>query len=81
MTDPRYRIEDTSGIITPALVVYLELVEQNLDEMVRIAGDPARLRPHCKTHKIAEVAQLELNGISKDKCATFAEAEMLAGRA
>lgn len=77
-SDPRYAIQDTSGIITPALVIFLELVEQNLDEMVRIAGDPARLRPHCKTHKMREVARLGLNrGIAKGKCATFAEAEML----
>ncbi|MFO0906144.1 MAG: D-TA family PLP-dependent enzyme [Pirellulales bacterium] len=78
-SDPRYAIQDSSGIITPALVIYLELVEQNLSEMVRIAGDAARLRPHCKTHKMREVAELGLRrGIAKGKCATFAEAEMLA---
>lgn len=77
--DSRYAIDDTSEIITPALVVYQELVEQNLDLMVRIAGDVARLRPHCKTHKMREVAQLALaRGVAKGKCATFAEAEMLA---
>ena len=59
-SEPRYAITDTSGIITPALVIYLELVEQNMDEMVRIARDPARLRPHCKTHKMRELAQLGL---------------------
>lgn len=78
-TDPRYRIDDTSEIITPALIVYADLVESNIDEMIRIAGNPARLRPHCKTHKMREVAELELaRGITKGKCATFAEAEMLA---
>jgi D-serine deaminase-like pyridoxal phosphate-dependent protein len=78
-TDSLYHIADTSEIITPALVVYADLVEQNIDEMIRIAGAPSRLRPHCKTHKMREVAQLELaRGITKGKCATFAEAEMLA---
>ena len=77
--DSRYAIEDTSGIITPALVVYRDLVERNLDEMIRVAGNAARLRPHCKTHKMRAVAELELKrGITKGKCATFAEAEMLA---
>ena len=77
--DARYKIEDTRGIISPALVVFAELVEQNIAEMIRIAGDPVRLRPHCKTHKMREVARLELHrGITKGKCATFAEAEMLA---
>jgi D-serine deaminase-like pyridoxal phosphate-dependent protein len=66
-------------MISPALVVFRELVERNIDEMVRIAGDPRRLRPHCKTHKMAEVTQLELSrGIARHKAATFAEAEMLA---
>ena len=47
--------------------------------MIAIAGDPARLRPHCKTHKMPQVTKLELaRGIAKHKCATFAEAEMLA---
>jgi D-serine deaminase-like pyridoxal phosphate-dependent protein len=77
--DPRYRIADTSEIISPALIVYRELLEANLDQMLQIAGDARRLRPHCKTHKMREVTQLELSkGIVKHKCATFAEAEMLA---
>src|SRR3990172_8779744 len=77
--DPRYHIGDTSEIITPAVVLFVELLEQNLDKMVEIAGDTARLRPHCKTHKMAEVIRRELRkGIVKHKCATFAEAEMLA---
>ena len=59
--------------------MFRDLVEQNLAEMVRIAGSPARLRPHCKTHKMREVIELELaRGIVKHKCATIAEAEMLA---
>lgn len=74
-----YRIDDTREIITPALLVFQEVLEQNIAEMIRIAGNPARLRPHCKTHKMREVARLELErGITKGKCATFAEAELLA---
>ena len=79
MTSP-YSIADTSEIFTPALVVFRDLVEQNLDTMLQIAGEPGRLRPHCKTHKMAAVTRLELErGITKHKCATLAEAEMLAG--
>jgi D-serine deaminase-like pyridoxal phosphate-dependent protein len=75
----RYHIADTSQIITPALIVFREIVEANLDRMVQIAGDPVRLRPHCKTHKMSEVVALELaRGIRKHKAATIAEAEMLA---
>lgn len=77
--DARYDIADTSEIITPALVIFREQLEANLRQMLRIAGGPARLRPHCKTHKMREVTALELRqGITKHKCATVAEAEMLA---
>ena len=77
--DASYRIEDTSQIISPALVVYRELLEANLASMIAIAGRPDRLRPHCKTHKMPQVTKLELaRGITRHKCATFAEAEMLA---
>jgi len=74
-----YAIADTSQIISPSMIVFRELVESNLREMLRIAGDPARLRPHCKTHKMPAITKLELAaGIAKHKCATLAEAEMLA---
>jgi D-serine deaminase-like pyridoxal phosphate-dependent protein len=77
--DARYRIADTSQIISPGLILYRDMVEQNLDQMVAIAGNPGRLRPHCKTHKTRQIARMELaRGITKHKCATFAEAEMLA---
>lgn len=77
--DPVYRIDDVSQIISPALVVFRDLVIANIDRMIEIAGDPARIRPHCKTHKMREVAELELaRGITKHKAATIAEAEMLA---
>jgi D-serine deaminase-like pyridoxal phosphate-dependent protein len=77
--DPQYRINDTSQIFSPALVVFRDLVVHNLRLMNEIAGDPARLRPHCKTHKMAAVTRLEMEmGITKHKCATLAEAEMLA---
>ncbi|HEY3964235.1 MAG TPA: D-TA family PLP-dependent enzyme [Planctomycetaceae bacterium] len=77
--DACYRIEETREIISPALIVFRELFETNLDSMIRIAGSPSRLRPHCKTHKMPQVTRIELaRGIAKHKCATFAEAEMLA---
>lgn len=77
--DACYRIADTREIITPAIVLFKEMVEANLDRMIQIAGNPQRLRPHCKTHKTQQIVQMELaRGIGKHKCATFAEAEMVA---
>ena len=47
--------------------------------MIALAGGAARLRPHVKTHKMAEIVRLvESSGIRKHKCATIAEAEMVA---
>ncbi len=74
-----YHLVDTSDIVTPALIVFRDLLERNLAEMIRIAGGPSRLRPHCKTHKMSAVVRREIElGITKHKVATIAEAEMLA---
>jgi D-serine deaminase-like pyridoxal phosphate-dependent protein len=47
--------------------------------MIARVGDPARLRPHIKTHKLPQIVarQVEL-GVTKCKAATIAEAEMAA---
>jgi D-serine deaminase-like pyridoxal phosphate-dependent protein len=47
--------------------------------MIALARGATRLRPHVKTHKMAEIIRLcESMGIHKHKCATIAEAEMAA---
>jgi D-serine deaminase-like pyridoxal phosphate-dependent protein len=47
--------------------------------MIKIAGNASRLRPHIKTHKMSEIIRMQLNyGITRFKCATIAEAELLA---
>ena len=77
MTD-QYHIADTSQILSPGIVLFKDIVEQNIRQTIEIAGDAKRLRPHCKTHKMVEVAAMVTNaGVTKQKCATFAEAEML----
>jgi D-serine deaminase-like pyridoxal phosphate-dependent protein len=74
-----YRVDDLARAFSPSLVLFRELLDQNIDSMIGIAGSPDRLRPHCKTHKMAEVTRIELaKGIRKHKCATLAEAQMLA---
>lgn len=70
---------DAVAIPSPALLIYRDRVEANLAEMLRIAGGPARLRPHLKTHKLPQLVrrQVEL-GIRRFKTATLAEAAMAA---
>ncbi len=78
-THKRYEIGQLTAIHSPALIVFRDLVEHNIQVMLDIAGKAARLRPHCKTHKMPAVARMQLAlGITRHKCATFAEAEMLA---
>jgi D-serine deaminase-like pyridoxal phosphate-dependent protein len=74
-----YQIDHTENIISPSLLFYKQRIDSNIEQMIQIAGSTDRLIPHVKTHKCAEVVKLQLKkGISKFKCATIAEAEMLA---
>ena len=74
-----FKLNNEHQIDSPALLIYKDRVEQNIDLMIKIAGNPERLVPHVKTHKMAEIVQMQLTaGVSKFKCATIAEAEMLA---
>ncbi len=74
----KYDIENIHEIDSPALVIFKEQVEQNIANAVRMVGEVSRLRPHVKTHKSAGATKLMLSaGITKFKCATIAEAEML----
>jgi D-threonine aldolase len=67
-------------LLTPCLKVCPETLRDNLSSMIRIAGSAAGLRPHVKTHKCPHIVGLAASmGIVKHKCATLAEAEMLAG--
>jgi D-serine deaminase-like pyridoxal phosphate-dependent protein len=78
--DSHYAVEGTSTVFSPGLLFYKDLIRRNITHAVEMAGSPARLRPHVKTHKTREIVRLELEaGITKHKCATLAEAEMLAG--
>lgn len=73
-----YHINNIDRIDSPALLVYLQRVKENIARSIAMAGDITMLRPHVKTNKMAEVCSLMLQaGIKKFKCATIAEAEML----
>jgi len=75
---PWYAIENVDELNTPSLVVYPDRVDANLRRMVERTGGVERLRPHVKTHKMPDVVRRKLAlGITKFKCATIAEAEML----
>ena len=69
-----------ANLVSPGLLVDPQLVQANIDWILnQVDNNPARLRPHIKTHKTREVNQMLLaSGIYKFKAATIAEAELLA---
>jgi D-threonine aldolase len=74
-----YQIQSIETIDSPSLIVYKERVAENIQNLIELVPDRARLRPHVKTNKSAEVCRMLLDaGITKFKSATIAEAEMLA---
>lgn len=73
-----YEVNNKDQILSPALLFYPDRIKKNIDRMIEIAGSAQRLRPHVKTYKCAEIVDMQLAaGISKFKCATPVEAEML----
>jgi D-serine deaminase-like pyridoxal phosphate-dependent protein len=77
--NPWFRINNEQEVPSPALLVYPDRIEYNIRKMIEIAGDVNMIRPHVKTHKMEEIIRLQMkHGIYKFKCATIAEAEMVA---
>ena len=74
-----YRPTNEETIFTPAVLIYPQRIEENIRRMITMAGTTERLRPHVKTHKMAEVIGLQVkHGIRKFKCATLTEVELVA---
>lgn len=79
MNNNWYKLTGKNKIPSPSLLVYPERILYNAELMLQMANGANRLRPHIKTHKMAEIIKIQLKlGIHKFKCATLAEAELLA---
>src|SRR5690348_155728 len=74
-----YEVENISEVDSPGLLIYPDRVKENIGIAKGFLDNPDRLRPHVKTNKSPEVTRMFIEaGITKFKCATIAEAEMLA---
>jgi D-serine deaminase-like pyridoxal phosphate-dependent protein len=72
-------LQNVDKLDSPSLVVYPHRVLENIRILKGFVPEVDRIRPHVKTNKSAEISAMLLEaGISKFKCATIAEAEMLA---
>jgi D-serine deaminase-like pyridoxal phosphate-dependent protein len=73
--DERYRVVDVEHVLTPALVLYPELIASNINATLRLLdGNADRWRAHIKTAKLGySLRMLVDRGIRNFKCATTLE--------
>ena len=75
INDNLYTFEGQQDIVSPQLVYYPAIIRENIRKMIDIAGGAARLWPHIKTHKMAEVVQMQIEaGIARFKAEMAAKA-------
>ncbi|MBO0724106.1 MAG: alanine racemase [Blastocatellia bacterium] len=74
-SDEPYRITGVESVMTPALAIYPEIVDANIEATLRVmGGDANRWRPHVKTSKLGFVMRrLAQRGVTNVKCATTLE--------
>lgn len=69
-----YRLANSAAIFTPALAIYEEILDQNIETIKRIVGKAERWRPHVKTSKLAyTIRRLSDHGVHDMKCTTTLE--------
>lgn len=70
-----YEIHNVDALMTPALLIYPEIVDANIRATLKMAGgDPNRWRPHIKTAKMSTVLRRYLaHGVKNFKCSTTLE--------
>jgi D-serine deaminase-like pyridoxal phosphate-dependent protein len=73
--DERYRVPDLEQVLTPALVVYPELIASNIERtLALLSGDTNRWRVHIKTAKLRYTVHMLIErGVRNFKCATTLE--------
>lgn len=82
LSDEPYRLppEVTARLVSPALVIHLDVVRANVARILELLdGDAERWRPHVKTTKTPVLwRELTRAGVRHFKCATAREAQHLA---
>jgi len=73
--DPRYKVSSTEDVMTPALLVYPEIIASNIDRTLALLDGAAdRWRVHIKTAKLGYTLRMLIErGIRNFKCATTLE--------
>lgn len=78
ITLQNYSVADPDALETPAMLLFRDVIDQNIRSACELVGGGRNLIAHVKTHKSEAVArrQIEL-GIHGFKCATLKELEMV----
>src|SRR5467141_3403416 len=73
--DPRYRVGALEEVLTPALLLYPEIVASNIERTLDLlGGDGNRWRVHIKTAKLGYTLRMLIeHGMRNFKCATTLE--------
>jgi D-serine deaminase-like pyridoxal phosphate-dependent protein len=73
--DEKYRLSDISEVLTPALLLYPEIIASNINCTLQLLGGNAdRWRVHIKTAKLGYTLRILLqHGVRYFKCATTLE--------
>lgn len=76
--DARYDLAGVENVITPALVVYPDVIASNIKSTIRLLdGEPDRWRVHIKTAKLPYTLGMLMGlGLRNLKCATTLELQM-----
>ena len=79
-SDEAYRVTGIEAVMTPALLIYPEIIDANIKATLQLLGnDPNRWRPHVKTSKlIFAMKKLVEQGVVNFKCATTLELQTAA---
>jgi len=73
--DPSYGVSNVEDVLTPALVLYPDLIAANIERTIELlGGDAGRWRVHIKTAKLGYTLRLLVErGVRNFKCATTLE--------
>lgn len=73
--DERFRVSNIEEVLTPALVVYPDIISSNIEQTLRLLdGDANRWRVHVKTAKLEYALRMMVErGVGNFKCATTLE--------
>ena len=78
ITFESYKVSDPDALETPAMVVFKDLMEHNIQTVCELVGGGKNLIAHVKTHKSESIVRKQIEqGIAGFKCATLKELEMV----